>query len=414
MGGLYSGNFGLDPNTYDFGDGTDPNAEDPTDGSSVDSLTENALRALRTRRAVAGDLSTYGEKPPQPITIQRVQKETQDDSLLARHPEAGKWLDLVNQLGAVLANRKKEKWAKKNPRGNPNYVPIPAGQFNARGKAIQGETYKNEYQSAKDNAQIAESEARINDSAWNRYQGRQVAAMGQIVPSLSRAAFRPPPTPKVSALQQRLDMYDRFADENNIPPAERMSAKKHILGSGDTRTPEQKASQSAQAHVDFLKATDAYRTSNPKAGSTLDASERNRQVAARYVAELIYNDYENPDTATKKGVEMFRQLESGLGSNAKNTVGAVPPLPQPTPGLPPGVPASPSGGSYQAPGAPAAPLPGQVGVKGDMGGLPPDLSARINLYAQMVNRHPERRAQLRENLMRTYGVDPDLYLTTGP
>lgn len=408
---MYPTSFGIRPEDYDFG------SDDTDYGTPPEGLSyfDRAQQALEMRRRVVGDLGSYGEKPPEPVSIPRVQKETQDSSLLALHPEAGKWLDLANQLGVVIANQKKKRYAKSHPGSRQNYSQIPAGVFNAKAKAIEEGKYKSQFEEGKANAQIAEAEARINDSAMNRYLGRRTAELGQMVPAMTRAALREPKAPRgPTALEQRLQEFDKFADENNMTPEQRTRAKGRILGAGDMRSAQEIAEQAAKAHVRLLELTDKYRTTNPKPGSSLDPSERNRQIAAKYVAELIYNDYEDPEKAAEMGVTMFRQLEGNLGAGAKTGILAPPPPASPqVAGLPPGVP---MGGPVQQPGAaPAAPpIPrGMVRVKTDIGGLQPDLQAKLNVYAQIINRDPSRRAQLREALLREYHLDPDLYLDVG-
>lgn len=394
-------NFGL--GDYDFGDySPDDSTADPTE-----TYFEKARKAMLARQMLQEQMTT-NEQPPADVKIPRIQNEAEAPSFFQKHPGGAKAVDiaartlaLISNLRQIKANEKAGRRGQRTRLINTSNLPSIYGEVEKK-NALQN---KSEQDIQEQNSRIAEAESRINSNAMSRYATRRTAEMGQMVPSITKAAFREPRVEKSSALQQRLDAYDRFADANRVPPEERAAAKKHILvGTGDTRTPEQKASDAIQAHMAVMEQTDKYRIKNPKPGSSLDATERNRQIAARYAAELQYNDYMEPGEATKRAVAMFRALEGGLGADARNSLGE--PAPGTSGALPPGVPASPAGGSYQQPtvGAP-------LRLKAAAASLDPSLSHKLAIYARLAG-DPALRAQMKAALMQE-GIDPDLYLEPG-
>ncbi len=403
----YPYSFGLDPSVYDFG------SQAPTQGyeDPSDSFMERARRALEARRMVEQQIPE--EPPPEAVSIPRVQNQAENPTFFQKHQGGAKAVDIAAATLALLSNlrtMKKNKaagyYGSKTPLIQIGSLPSITRLAGAKTAAQN----KNEQDIQEQNSRIAEAESRINTNAMSRYATRRAAVLGQMVPSMTKAALREPHVDKPTALEQRLQEFERFADENRLPPDQRQAGKAHILGAGDMKSPQERAQDVMNASMALFKAKSEYALQHPKANADQD---RNFEAVRKYISNLVYNDFFSPEEASKMGMDLYRTLSTMSRDTAKSRPGLTQGAPNTsTTGLPAGVPASPAGGSYQAPATPQMPT-GQYMLNGDISGLQPGLQDRIKLYIGMVNRHPERRAQLREDMLRTTGIDPDLYLAPG-
>ena len=113
-----------------------------------------------------------------------------------------------------------------------------------------------------------------------------------------------------------------------------------------------------------------------------------------------------PPEAADKALEYLRnkqKLRQATGKPSTLVPGAG--LPPPTPGLGPGA-------SLGAPNPNILPT-GQVVVKQSAASVEPSLRQKLVIYAAQINKNPQLRQSMREDILRTYGVDPDLYLEPG-
>jgi hypothetical protein len=251
---------------------------------------------------------------------------------------------------------------------------------------------ENEQKVQKENASIAEAEARINDSAYNRWQGRRTLEMGQMVPAITRAAMREPQAPKIPLYQQKLETLKGSQAYLSADPKTRTAMELHVIGA-EPKSPEDVASAYNKAFARFQAGIDARKRNGISIpGGGTDSAERDVADAARYMADIIHNDFVDPEKASDMALEYLRnkqKIRTSVGKEPTMTPGAMVAPPTLAPSK-------------------------QLRTKPTADTLQPDLAAKLKIYAAQVNRHPEKRAQMREDLMRAYGVDPDLYVEPGP
>lgn len=392
----YPLSFGMDPGAADFGGG------DPY-GPPDETFLEKVRRVALARARLAQDMPA--EPPPREVSIPRVTMNQEPQSFFSQHQGAAKGIDAAAQILATLSNRRTNRY---NNRIDPRYqrpiTPIDISTF----PSITGELEKNraarmlnDQKVQEQNARIGESEAKINESAMSRWATRRSAEMGQVMPSVARAAFRDPRAAAVPVYQQKLDTFRQYAKEHGLTADEINKGELRII-SGSERTPEDETSAYNKAYARMQAGIDARRSRGVATGAK-DQGEVDVADMAKFMFDKIHNEFYSPEEAANAALEYGRNKQK-----LRKATGGAPTmeanLPPPDLG---GRPLSPAGADQSVP-----PPTGMLRAK-PAPGLPPDFQSKLQIYAAQINRHPERRAALRADLMRTYGVDPDLYVESG-
>jgi hypothetical protein len=379
------------------------------------SFMDKILRLKQARDAMAA--SGNQTPPPQPVTIPRVQAEAENPSFFSKNPGLGKGVDATIATLALLANmRASNRNRASGYHGHQTSMLDLASLPTVTGK-LKSEADKKAAESLKiqqANVGAAESEAKINESAMNQWANRRNAEMGQVMPSIARATMRDPRVLQTPALQQKLDALHangayQAADKNTQNQMELR------VISAQPRTPEDTATAYAKAFARFQGRIDAMKKNGITPGGR-DQGEVDVADGAKYMADLIHNDFVDPEKAADMAIDYLKNKQTLRTATGGKPTMQTSPLASPAPpvagAVPPGQrPLSPAGADQSAPTlAPS----NHMKVKADIGGLPPDLQGKLQIYARQVSLHPERKAELRADLMRTYQVDPDTYLEPGP
>lgn len=387
--------FGIDPSQYDFG-GQNPE-DDPLNAILGDPNASYMDKVLQLKRARDVMSQGQGGQPPQPVTLPRASASEDKPSFFSQNPGLGKGIDAGLATLALILNRKNTKRNLKNPRGTQRGMvdiggmPTITGKLSAEKKAKDEEALKIQEQ----NIRAAEQEAKINESAMNRYVAQRNTQMGQVMPNLTRGIMRSDQIPKSPVFQQRLDALKKSEAYAGATPADRNAMELHVLGA-DPKKPQDTAAAYNRAMATFQGRYDAMKR-NGVVGT--DAAEKDVADAARFMFDRIQNDFDDPEHAAAAALDYLKNkqtIRTAVGKPVTMTGagagGAVPPPP-------------PIGGAPPAPAPAAGPQ--------TTAGLPPDLSYRIEAYKRYIVRHPERKDQLRADILKHYGVDPDSYLGTG-